>query len=136
MVTCTKPHSCGQKPGLHSLLFQIVAKGIPMRARRIHTPSGKKYSIPYGKKNQVLELLLRAQGVFVSICISVLWTAWGSWMWERLERMREGDCVEGRVSCLAVQSVLQQSFLNPLFVCLAVHSLCGQSKLKQRAADR
>ncbi|NXJ99255.1 KMO monooxygenase, partial [Corythaixoides concolor] len=33
---------------------QIVSKGIPMRARRIHTPSGKKYSIPYGKKNQVL----------------------------------------------------------------------------------
>lgn len=25
---------------------------------------------------------------------------------------------------------------EPLFVCLAVHPLCGQSKLKQRAADR
>uniref|UniRef100_A0A8C9EJH0 Kynurenine 3-monooxygenase n=1 Tax=Pavo cristatus TaxID=9049 RepID=A0A8C9EJH0_PAVCR len=33
---------------------QIVSKGIPMHARRIHTPLGKKYSIPYGKKNQVL----------------------------------------------------------------------------------
>uniref|UniRef100_A0A669QEU4 Kynurenine 3-monooxygenase n=1 Tax=Phasianus colchicus TaxID=9054 RepID=A0A669QEU4_PHACC len=32
---------------------QIVSKGIPMHARRIHTPLGKKYSIPYGKKNQV-----------------------------------------------------------------------------------
>uniref|UniRef100_A0A8C2TKP5 Kynurenine 3-monooxygenase n=1 Tax=Coturnix japonica TaxID=93934 RepID=A0A8C2TKP5_COTJA len=35
---------------------QIVSKGIPMHARRIHTLLGKKYSIPYGKKNQVLVL--------------------------------------------------------------------------------
>lgn len=75
-----------------------MAKGIPMRARRIHTPSGKKYSIPYGKKNQVLELLCRVQEVFVSICISVSWTVWGSWVWERLGRMREGGYLEGRVS--------------------------------------
>ncbi|RMC18362.1 hypothetical protein DUI87_04248 [Hirundo rustica rustica] len=39
---------------------QIVAKGIPMRARRIHTPSGKKYSIPYGKKNQYILSVDRA----------------------------------------------------------------------------
>uniref|UniRef100_A0A8D0KU34 Kynurenine 3-monooxygenase n=1 Tax=Strix occidentalis caurina TaxID=311401 RepID=A0A8D0KU34_STROC len=32
----------GQKAELCSLPFQIVSKGIPMRARRIHTPSGKK----------------------------------------------------------------------------------------------
>uniref|UniRef100_A0A8B9MF65 Kynurenine 3-monooxygenase n=1 Tax=Accipiter nisus TaxID=211598 RepID=A0A8B9MF65_9AVES len=39
---------------------QIVSKGIPMRARRIHTPSGKKYSIPYGKKNQYILSVDRA----------------------------------------------------------------------------
>ncbi|RLV96441.1 hypothetical protein DV515_00012580 [Chloebia gouldiae] len=39
---------------------QIVAKGIPMRARRIHTPSGKKYSIPYGKKDQYILSVDRA----------------------------------------------------------------------------
>ncbi|XP_068877998.1 kynurenine 3-monooxygenase isoform X2 [Aphelocoma coerulescens] len=39
---------------------QIVAKGIPMQARRIHTPSGKKYSIPYGKKNQYILSVDRA----------------------------------------------------------------------------
>ncbi|XP_074950325.1 kynurenine 3-monooxygenase isoform X6 [Phalacrocorax aristotelis] len=33
---------------------QVVSKGIPMRARRIHMLSGKKYSIPYGKKNQYI----------------------------------------------------------------------------------
>ncbi|KAJ7427046.1 Kynurenine 3-monooxygenase [Willisornis vidua] len=38
----------------------IVSKGIPMRARRIHTPSGKKYSIPYGKKNQYILSVDRA----------------------------------------------------------------------------
>lgn len=43
------------KTGFSYLLFQIVSKGIPMHARRIHTPLGKKYSIPYGKKNQVLD---------------------------------------------------------------------------------
>lgn len=43
---------------------------------------------------------------------------------------------EGGVSHLAMQSILQQCLLNPVFVCLAVHSLCGQSKLKQRAANR
>lgn len=67
-----KTHSFGQKCGLCSLLFQIVAKGIPMRARRIHTPSGKKYSIPYGKKDQVLELICRAHEVFVSILLTSL----------------------------------------------------------------
>uniref|UniRef100_U3J2X4 Kynurenine 3-monooxygenase n=1 Tax=Anas platyrhynchos platyrhynchos TaxID=8840 RepID=U3J2X4_ANAPP len=39
---------------------QIVSKGIPMHARRIHTPSGKKYSIPYGKKNQYILSVDRA----------------------------------------------------------------------------
>ncbi|KFZ56238.1 Kynurenine 3-monooxygenase, partial [Podiceps cristatus] len=39
---------------------QIVSKGIPMWARRIHTPSGKKYSIPYGKKNQYILSVDRA----------------------------------------------------------------------------
>ncbi|NXT75046.1 KMO monooxygenase, partial [Zapornia atra] len=39
---------------------QIVSQGIPMRARRIHTPSGKKYSIPYGKKNQYILSVDRA----------------------------------------------------------------------------
>ncbi|XP_055573551.1 kynurenine 3-monooxygenase isoform X2 [Falco biarmicus] len=39
---------------------QIVTKGIPMWARRIHTPSGKKYSIPYGKKNQYILSVDRA----------------------------------------------------------------------------
>uniref|UniRef100_A0A8D0E795 L-amino-acid oxidase n=1 Tax=Salvator merianae TaxID=96440 RepID=A0A8D0E795_SALMN len=37
---------------------QVVSKGIPMRARRIHTLSGKQYSIPYGKKNQVSQVPL------------------------------------------------------------------------------
>ncbi|XP_074857485.1 kynurenine 3-monooxygenase isoform X1 [Carettochelys insculpta] len=32
---------------------QIVARGIPMWARRIHTLSGKTYAIPYGTKSQV-----------------------------------------------------------------------------------
>ncbi|KAM9009857.1 kynurenine 3-monooxygenase isoform 2-T2 [Ara ararauna] len=50
----------GQRAGLCSLPFQIVSKGIPMRARRIHTPSGKKYSIPYGKKNQYILSVDRA----------------------------------------------------------------------------
>lgn len=63
------------------LTFQIVSKGIPMRARRIHTPSGKKYSIPYGKKSQVLvscchsEMLCKAQRGFDGTCGSVGWTA-------------------------------------------------------------
>nr|XP_025963188.1 kynurenine 3-monooxygenase isoform X3 [Dromaius novaehollandiae] len=39
---------------------EIVSKGIPMRARRIHTPTGKKYSIPYGKKNQYILSVDRA----------------------------------------------------------------------------
>lgn len=71
----------GQKTAFCFLLFQIVSKGIPMRARRIHTPSGKKYSIPYGKKNQVLvscchsEMLCRAQSGFDGICHSAGWTA-------------------------------------------------------------
>ncbi|XP_030310126.1 kynurenine 3-monooxygenase isoform X4 [Calypte anna] len=39
---------------------QIVSKGIPMCARRIHTPSGKKYSIPYGKKHQYILSVDRA----------------------------------------------------------------------------
>ncbi|XP_010711434.1 kynurenine 3-monooxygenase isoform X2 [Meleagris gallopavo] len=39
---------------------QIVSKGIPMHARRIHTPLGKKYSIPYGKKNQYILSVDRA----------------------------------------------------------------------------
>ncbi|XP_030436050.1 kynurenine 3-monooxygenase [Gopherus evgoodei] len=39
---------------------QIVAKGIPMRARRIHTPSGKTYSIPYGTKSQYILSVDRA----------------------------------------------------------------------------
>ncbi|XP_075790273.1 kynurenine 3-monooxygenase isoform X2 [Pelodiscus sinensis] len=39
---------------------QIVAKGIPMRARRIHTLSGKTYSIPYGTKSQYILSVDRA----------------------------------------------------------------------------
>uniref|UniRef100_A0A8C2TLQ3 Kynurenine 3-monooxygenase n=1 Tax=Coturnix japonica TaxID=93934 RepID=A0A8C2TLQ3_COTJA len=39
---------------------QIVSKGIPMHARRIHTLLGKKYSIPYGKKNQYILSVDRA----------------------------------------------------------------------------
>uniref|UniRef100_A0A8V0YQE3 Kynurenine 3-monooxygenase n=1 Tax=Gallus gallus TaxID=9031 RepID=A0A8V0YQE3_CHICK len=39
---------------------KIVSKGIPMHARRIHTPLGKKYSIPYGKKNQYILSVDRA----------------------------------------------------------------------------
>ncbi|XP_019378849.1 PREDICTED: kynurenine 3-monooxygenase [Gavialis gangeticus] len=39
---------------------QIVSKGIPMFARRIHTPSGKKYSIPYGTKHQYILSVDRA----------------------------------------------------------------------------
>ncbi|XP_065606714.1 kynurenine 3-monooxygenase isoform X2 [Cyrtonyx montezumae] len=39
---------------------QIVSKGIPMHARRIHTRLGKKYSIPYGKKNQYILSVDRA----------------------------------------------------------------------------
>lgn len=35
-------------------LLQIVAKGIPMYARMIHTRNGKVYSIPYGKRHQVM----------------------------------------------------------------------------------
>uniref|UniRef100_A0A8D0HGR4 L-amino-acid oxidase n=1 Tax=Sphenodon punctatus TaxID=8508 RepID=A0A8D0HGR4_SPHPU len=37
---------------------QVVSQGIPMRARRIHAPSGKKYSIPYGTNSQVFTLLV------------------------------------------------------------------------------
>ncbi|KAF7243715.1 Kynurenine 3-monooxygenase [Varanus komodoensis] len=33
--------------------FQILSKGIPMKARRIHMLSGKQYSIPYGTKDQL-----------------------------------------------------------------------------------
>lgn len=32
---------------------QIVSKGVPMRARMIHSLSGKKSEIPYGNKSQV-----------------------------------------------------------------------------------
>lgn len=32
---------------------QIVSQGIPMRARMIHSLSGKKSAIPYGTKSQV-----------------------------------------------------------------------------------
>ncbi|XP_053143297.1 kynurenine 3-monooxygenase isoform X2 [Hemicordylus capensis] len=39
---------------------EIVSKGIPMRARRIHTPSGKQYSIPYGTKSQYILSVDRA----------------------------------------------------------------------------
>ncbi|XP_054850561.1 kynurenine 3-monooxygenase isoform X2 [Eublepharis macularius] len=39
---------------------QIVSKGIPMRARRIHTLSGKRYSIPYGTKSQYILSVDRA----------------------------------------------------------------------------
>ncbi|XP_028559510.2 kynurenine 3-monooxygenase isoform X1 [Podarcis muralis] len=39
---------------------QIVSKGIPMRARRIHTLSGKQYSIPYGTKSQYILSVDRA----------------------------------------------------------------------------
>ncbi|XP_060087509.1 kynurenine 3-monooxygenase isoform X2 [Heteronotia binoei] len=39
---------------------QIVRKGIPMRARRIHTLSGKQYSIPYGTKSQYILSVDRA----------------------------------------------------------------------------
>ncbi|XP_067404894.1 kynurenine 3-monooxygenase isoform X3 [Emydura macquarii macquarii] len=39
---------------------QIVSKGIPMHARRIHTLSGKKYSIPYGTKSQYILSVDRA----------------------------------------------------------------------------
>uniref|UniRef100_A0A8C5MTQ3 Kynurenine 3-monooxygenase n=1 Tax=Leptobrachium leishanense TaxID=445787 RepID=A0A8C5MTQ3_9ANUR len=33
---------------------KVVAVGIPMVARMIHSPSGKKHSIPYGKPNQYI----------------------------------------------------------------------------------
>ncbi|KAJ6665370.1 hypothetical protein lerEdw1_004419 [Lerista edwardsae] len=39
---------------------QIVSKGIPMRARRIHMPSGKQYSILYGTKSQYILSIDRA----------------------------------------------------------------------------
>ncbi|XP_042327384.1 kynurenine 3-monooxygenase isoform X2 [Sceloporus undulatus] len=39
---------------------QIVSKGIPMRARRIHTPLGKQYAIPYGTKSQYILSVDRA----------------------------------------------------------------------------
>lgn len=32
---------------------QIVSKGVPMKARMIHSLSGKKSAIPYGNKSQV-----------------------------------------------------------------------------------
>lgn len=32
---------------------QVVSKGVPMRARMIHSLSGKKSAIPYGNKSQV-----------------------------------------------------------------------------------
>ena len=35
------------------ILFQVVSHGIPMRARMIHSLSGKKSAIPYGTKSQV-----------------------------------------------------------------------------------
>uniref|UniRef100_A0A8D0HIM5 L-amino-acid oxidase n=1 Tax=Sphenodon punctatus TaxID=8508 RepID=A0A8D0HIM5_SPHPU len=39
---------------------QVVSQGIPMRARRIHAPSGKKYSIPYGTNSQYILSVDRA----------------------------------------------------------------------------
>ncbi|XP_060639659.2 kynurenine 3-monooxygenase [Anolis sagrei] len=39
---------------------QIVSKGIPMRARKIHTLSGKQYAIPYGTKSQYILSVDRA----------------------------------------------------------------------------
>ncbi|KAM5164510.1 kynurenine 3-monooxygenase [Mantella aurantiaca] len=39
---------------------KIVAKGIPMRARMIHSRNGKKYSIPYGKPHQYILSVDRA----------------------------------------------------------------------------
>lgn len=32
---------------------QVVSKGVPMRARMIHSLSGKKSAIPYGNSSQV-----------------------------------------------------------------------------------
>ncbi|XP_069090608.1 kynurenine 3-monooxygenase isoform X2 [Pleurodeles waltl] len=39
---------------------QILSKGIPMRARMIHSLSGKQSSIPYGKRNQCILSVDRA----------------------------------------------------------------------------
>ncbi|XP_075125617.1 kynurenine 3-monooxygenase [Leptodactylus fuscus] len=39
---------------------KIVASGIPMRARMIHSADGKKYSIPYGKSDQYILSVDRA----------------------------------------------------------------------------
>ncbi|KAM9316701.1 kynurenine 3-monooxygenase [Gastrophryne carolinensis] len=40
---------------------KIVAKGIPMYARMIHSRNGKKYSIPYGKPHQYILSVSRAE---------------------------------------------------------------------------
>ncbi|KAF5914085.1 hypothetical protein HPG69_010244, partial [Diceros bicornis minor] len=37
-----------------SALFQIISRGIPMRARMLHSLSGKKSAIPYGTKSQYI----------------------------------------------------------------------------------
>ncbi|XP_040285233.1 kynurenine 3-monooxygenase [Bufo bufo] len=39
---------------------KIVANGIPLRARMIHSVKGKRYSIPYGKKDQYILSVDRA----------------------------------------------------------------------------